>query len=238
MANFFAELGNAALDILPGIGDSRAAAKANDANLAESALNRQFQERMSNTAYQRGMADMKSAGLNPTLAYMQGGASAPSGSTATVQSESKTGLAGAAIDAATKFGAFKQQATALQQQQSVNESTINLQQTNAAKQIAETQTESEKQNQIRADTALKIKEGKLKDRDLHQPGALEAVNRKGGELVKKLLDSVTSSATDKYKQQTEHIIKSIPSPEEWQKRHSKKPPSFYEGAKQMFRLKK
>lgn len=53
-------------------------------NADQAALNREWQERMSNTAYQRGTADMVAAGLNPAMMYGGSAASAstPSGSAA------------------------------------------------------------------------------------------------------------------------------------------------------------
>lgn len=58
--------------------------KQNIASAYESQKNRDFQERMSDTAHQRQIADLKKAGINPILTGKYGGSSTPSGSTASM----------------------------------------------------------------------------------------------------------------------------------------------------------
>lgn len=72
-------------------------------------INRDYQTEMSNTAYQRAVADLQEAGLNPALAYQQGGAAATQGATASGHAASGSSASGhaasssmAGVDTSTK----------------------------------------------------------------------------------------------------------------------------------------
>lgn len=100
----------------------------NAANAQMAQQQMDFQERMSGTAYQRAVADMEAAGLNPMLGYSQGGASTPGGQTASMNNALGEGIA-----------------SALQGRQTIA-ATENL--------IAQTQRTDEETEKVRADAAL------------------------------------------------------------------------------------
>lgn len=69
-------------------------------NKQEAENARDWLQNMSNSSYQRAIKDMQAAGLNPMLAYSQGGASTPGGPAASASSASGPAASGPAASAA------------------------------------------------------------------------------------------------------------------------------------------
>lgn len=94
----------AAASLLGGLFGNRSAAN-------QASAQRAFEERMSSTSWQRGMADMRAAGINPMLAFSEGGASTPGGAMAGVPNPNVLGdAAGSAMQMAQLRSSLRLQA--------------------------------------------------------------------------------------------------------------------------------
>lgn len=82
--------------LITGLFASEGQQQANETNIQLGREQMAFQERMSGTSYQRAVQSMKDAGLNPMLAYSQGGASTPVGAMPQVQNVAGAGVNSAA----------------------------------------------------------------------------------------------------------------------------------------------
>lgn len=204
----------AAAAIAGGVLGNRAAA-------GEASANRDFQADQYARRYQITMSDMKTAGLNPMLAYSQGVGSSPSGSMA-AQGDLGGSSAGALIaQASLRKASAKQQNTQaavnISSAKNLNQDTIlKKQQTRetsarTTKAIQETASEFQRGIHIASQNQLTQSQNRRVDSEISALAARTSITKDQQRLLKLEIERMVKTGSGPVGKTIDDIMKSIPS---------------------------